>query len=748
MARSIESSDAKKIISTHNTILTNIEKIRKAPETYKSNVIKYADEYIIGERLSALKEIPIEELNRSKQGFRIKTLRDNGYTSIADTEKVTASTLAKIGGISMEAAQAIKKASREIAKLSSDSVHLKLSLDNKSPAATNLADAVSKYIFLQNTTATCEKLSAHRKSIVDSINLTSPLTSGIKWLFTSKEKKADAEKAYAYLQKLLASSYGTESRNCSLEFNRIVTASKDNAWVHFGKNPVLFYNILEALVPHLIKEDTTVYGLPEELARAIAEEPMHLEGLKCTLRRYQEWGVKYSLHQKKVLLGDEMGLGKTVQAIATMVSLRNTGGNHFVVVCPASVITNWCREIEKMSDLEVTKVHGSDRDASLQYWKENGGVAVTTYETTEHFTLSDKFKYSMIVVDEAHYIKNPDAQRSKNVRNLCNHANRIMFMTGTALENKVSEMISLMGVLSQGVAKSVEGMQFLSSAPEFREKVAPVYYRRRREDVLTELPELIENTDWCTMGEAETMKYREAVLSGNFAAARRVSFNVDDLKDSSKAQRLLEIVEDAKEDGRKVIVFSFFLDTIGKIKALLGDVAMEPINGSVSPQRRQEIIDEFQNAPAGSVLAAQIQSGGTGLNIQTASVVVLCEPQFKPSIENQAISRAYRMGQTRNVLVHRLLCDETVDERISDLLRSKQEIFDAFADESSVGAESLELDEKSFSSIMEEERKRILGETPENQKTPEGSDNPQVTPPTESQKAPETTTAPESQNTP
>ena len=124
-------------------------------------------------------------------------------------------------------------------------------------------------------------------------------------------------------------------------------------------------------------------------------------------------------------------------------------------------------------------------------------------------------------------------------------------------------------------------------------------------------------------------------------------------------------------------------------------------------QIEQEIIDEFSKAPAGSVLLAQIQSGGTGLNIQSASVVVICEPQFKPSIENQAISRAYRMGQARNVLVHRLLGDETIDERITELLAQKQAVFDAFADESAVARESFELDEKSFGTLMEEESRRI-----------------------------------------
>ena len=137
---------------------------------------------------------------------------------------------------------------------------------------------------------------------------------------------------------------------------------------------------------------------------------------------------------------------------------------------------------------------------------------------------------------------------------------------------------------------------------------------------------------------------------------------------------------------------------------------MAPINGSVTPQKRQEIIDEFDDAPAGTILAAQIQSGGTGLNIQSASVVVICEPQFKPSIENQAISRAYRMGQTRNVLVYRLLCENTVDEKITDLLKRKQEVFDAFADKSVAAEKSVELDDKTFGNIIKEEIDRINAE--------------------------------------
>ena len=249
------------------------------------------------------------------------------------------------------------------------------------------------------------------------------------------------------------------------------------------------------------------------------------------------------------------------------------------------------------------------------------------------------------------------------------------------------------------------------------EIVAPVYYRRKREDVLTELPDKIETKEWCVLSGEEQRRYEESVLSKNFADVRRVSWNIENVEQSSKAKRLKELVLEAEEDDRKVIVFSFFLDTISKVGTLLGERCYGPINGSVPPARRQEIIDEFDKAPAGSVLIAQIQSGGTGLNIQSASMVIICEPQFKPSIENQAISRAYRMGQSRNVLVYRLLCENTVDERITELLEQKQAIFDAFADESVAAAESTEVDTQTFGKIIEEEIERIKAEKNSNSKS-------------------------------
>ena len=174
-------------------------------------------------------------------------------------------------------------------------------------------------------------------------------------------------------------------------------------------------------------------------------------------------------------------------------------------------------------------------------------------------------------------------------------------------------------------------------------------------------------------------------------------------------------MEEASADGRKILIFSFFLDTLDKISAIFGSRCSGIINGSIPPARRQEIIDSFDSAPAGSVLAAQIQSGGTGLNIQSASVVIICEPQYKPSTEMQAISRAYRMGQTRNVMVHRLLCENTVEERIMQILWEKQEEFNTFADESSAARMDMELDSTTINSIMNDEIRRIREKYTEDQ---------------------------------
>lgn len=709
MAKEYSKSDAKLIIEKHKKNIDLLRQCISLPNVYNKNIKNSSLNFTLDEVMNILRGVPVEEINSTKRGIRTKTLRDNGFLTMADIYMVKKERLVKIKGISEETAGIIKNTATEFYNTTKNNFKLKISIDKKTEFSSALVRWVAGLIKSEELIIEAKELYDENNNRIDElINDLELSLNSIKRLFLSQEKKDNADKAYFELKSMLDGFYGNRVNEIVNNLNNYYKINIDDAWYLFSKESLKFYNILENINPGLLGNSDSLYGLPEELAKDIEEIKYDLTGLNCSLRKYQEWGVKYILKQERVLLGDEMGLGKTVQAIATMVSLRNGGAKRFLVVAPASVLTNWCREIAKHSDLKVTKIHGNNRDKEFENWLRYGGVGVTTFETTAFLMMPEDFVFGMLVVDEAHYIKNPDAKRSKNVKELCKKSRRVLFMTGTAIENSVDEMINLIKLLQPSVAKDVKNYAYLSSAPQFRENIASVYYRRKREDVLTELPDLIEKEEWCELGNEEERIYEESVLSKKYHLARRMSFNIDDLEKSSKANRLKELVLEALGEERKIIVFSFFLDTIDKIKEFLGDRCLEPINGSVPVLRRQKIIDEFDKSPAGTVLLAQIQSGGTGLNIQSASVVIFCEPQFKPSIENQAIARAYRMGQSRNVLVHRLLCENTIEDKLIDILKEKQKIFDEFADKSfAYESENVEVDDKTFNDIMEEEIERI-----------------------------------------
>ena len=705
-------SDLNQLIGRFENIAANFEKETQKTETIKTEIKFAAERMITANVLDILKTVPVEEINRGKKGLRAKALREAGFTTMADLYSASSYQLATVHGISEDASYTIKSIAKDFAVEAKNNAKIKISVDNRTKDATKLVAALFRYRQYIKALEALDRLKFdYDYSIKNAITDLHSVGNGVYWIFFDDDKKENIKKSFSFLSQEIDGDYKNKSNEIVRMFRNAGAPMGADAWDDFKDNSISYYTVLEDIVPGVLGNDDRLYGLPEDLAREIQEECFFPDGLNCELRRYQEWGVKYILHQERVLLGDEMGLGKTVQAIAAMVSLRNTGATHFIVVCPASVLPNWCKEIAAKSKLRVTKVHGAGRTQAIKSWMKTGGVAVTTYETTKILQFDAAFSFDLLVVDEAHFIKNINAVRSRNVRYLAGFTKRILFMTGTALENNVDEMISLIDVLQPNVAKSIKSIAFMSTAPQFREKIAGVYYRRRREDVHTELPDLIESREWCTMSAEETRIYEQDVLSKSFMGTRRLSWNVASLDQSCKACRMTEIINEAESEGRKVLIFSFFLDTIRKIYEYLGDRCCNPINGSVPPQRRQEIIDQFNDDPKKTVLCAQIQSGGTGLNIQAASVVIICEPQFKPSIENQAISRAYRMGQARNVLVYRLLCEDTIDERITELLEEKQAIFDAFADKSVAAAntekQEKEVDETTFGKIIEEEIERI-----------------------------------------
>ncbi|MBQ3552561.1 MAG: DEAD/DEAH box helicase [Clostridia bacterium] len=655
----------------------------------------------------ALEKMDVEHINKAKQGIRISLLRKAGVLNIWQASQLSFRRICDIDGLGEQSAYKIQDIVEQITQNTKNTIRIRIEAENPGEVDDALIRALAVLIHSRPILEKCEVIyKENHTQLQQELTLVKKALSAVGWLFRSRATKKRIAEALESLSERLCGELGSNALFDS--WTNIKETPVKTWWEDYRRNASIYYAELENLGLNWKNQDAAPGGLPAELAAKIEALKLDLRYLKATLRSYQTFGVKYIVHQKKTLLGDEMGLGKTIQAIAAMAAQAALGKSHFIVVCPASVLINWCREIQKFSALSVTKVHGNDEEALL-YWRENGGVLVTTYESISRFRLPEKFKISMVIADEAHYVKNPDTRRTKALLRLLEKTDNTLFLSGTPLENRVDEMCFLVSCLQPDIAKELEAVKYLSTKEQFRQQLAPVYLRRTRDDVLSELPDLIEKEQWCVLCEQEQKAYKDAIMSENFMSIRQVSWQVEDLKNSSKALRLLELCSQAREQKRKVIVFSFFRATLRKVAELLGDCCMEPITGSTSPQRRQEIVDEFTKAEEGAVLVSQVQAGGTGLNIQSASVIIFCEPQIKPSIENQAISRAYRMGQVQDVLVYRLLADDTIDERIMELLKNKQIQFDSFADESVVGTESLKPSQAAWiGKMVEEEKKRLL----------------------------------------
>ena len=696
----------------------NIAEIASQGEKQQNDAAEAIRRLSEGEAAAILRGMDVENINRDKLGLRVASLRAAGIENMEQLCALSADQINAVKGIGDEAAWLIYTIAGRIRQEVSTGLKVKVSLDDRSEAATALLHTVRSAMDSGAAIRRAQSLYGdYHEKIKAAYADAKPAAGTFRWLFSSEEKKKRATDAALYLYGLLTGEYGDSAREIVQIYDARKSFDDDALWDDFARSSAAYYAQLDQLDREIsTRIDNSYSGLPAELVREVEMQPLYLDDLRATLRSYQDFGVRYILRQGNVLLGDEMGLGKTVQAIAAMVTLKALGATHFMVVCPASVLVNWTREIAQFSSLRVTTIRGGDV-AAVRAWEDGGGVAVTTYESISRFALPQDFQFAMLVADEAHYVKNPMARRTQALMILRRKAQRTLFMTGTPLENRVDEMCFLIGCLRADIAGQIREMKYISSAPQFREKLAPVYLRRTREDVLSELPDLIEKEQWCEMGTEEWKHYMLSVAAENFMAMRQVSWDVPDLAKSSKAKRLLELCDEAAEDGRKVIVFSYFRETIRKVQELLGRRALEPITGSVSPARRQEIVDAFGAADDGTALICQVQAGGTGLNIQAASVIIFCEPQIKPSIENQAISRAYRMGQVRSVMVHRLLCDNTVDERIMELLREKQDVFDFFAEESAAGSEYMKTEKSFTAAIIEMEKERLAAaeELPEHE---------------------------------
>ncbi|MCR4657791.1 MAG: DEAD/DEAH box helicase [Lachnospiraceae bacterium] len=695
--------DAKRLLLTLSDLDLAFQEMFLSRESQEIKIKSIYNDLALDSARESLSEIPVEELKRSKAGIRVSALEEAGYTDLLKLSKASDWELLSIEGIGEKQVESIRNIIAEfLTRLTPYSV-VRLSVleggqqtDSKN---NRLIQALASYRQCELIRADAAPLSSELHGTVEHFLSIGIITGRLKWIFSSRAEKARTVSVINEILDFLNSRFYERVRNLLSMYREAAEITIPEALKDFSGNAADHYVILEKISGRTAEKPLIYSSIPAQLAAQIDEYPLDLGLFQGNLREYQAFGTKYILHQKRVLLGDEMGLGKTVQAIAAMTHIHSEDRqSFFLVVCPASVLVNWCREIKKFSSIQVFLVHGHNMEEAFSSWQQTGGAAVTNYESMGKIIdrIDNHMKLSLLVIDEAHYIKNPEAQRTRYIHMLENEAERIVMMTGTPLENRVDEMCSLIDFVRPDMSVKVRGAAQISRAPQFKEILAPVYLRRLRDQVLSELPPIEEEQEWCLMTAADTNAYILALREKNFTKLRRVSFLQDDLKESSKAVRLLEICREANEEGRKILIYSFFRDTIDKVRALLGNVCVGEITGDTEIGARQLLIDRFNDSQDGSVLLCQIQAGGTGLNIQSASIVIFCEPQIKPSLTAQAISRVYRMGQVRNVLVYHLLCEDTVDEAMLDRLSEKQMEFDAFADESSMAEATENLADKEW----------------------------------------------------
>ncbi len=451
-------------------------------------------------------------------------------------------------------------------------------------------------------------------------------------------------------------------------------------------------------------------------------------GLVGALRPYQQAGLRW-LHLLSRLglgacLADDMGLGKTIQILALLLVERARGEaptRPSLLIAPASLLANWAVEIERFApSLKVFVAHSSAfPSADFAELKEPAperlrgqDLVITSYGSILRLAWLVTTEWHLLILDEAQAIKNPNAQQTRGAKKLTARAR--IALTGTPIENRLSDLWSIFDFLNPGLLGSAK--QFatytkrLAERPHepfgpLRELVRPYILRRLKTDrsVIADLPDKIELTAFCPLGKKQAALYQESVLE----LAKRLADTADDgirrrgvvlaflmrfkqicnhpsqwlgdgswaEGDSGKWSRLREIAEVVAAKQEKILVFTQFREMTAPLAAFLGQVFGRPglvLSGATEVKKRRELVRSFQEDESVPFFILSLKAGGTGLNLTAAQHVVHFDRWWNPAVENQATDRAFRIGQTRNVLVHKFVCRGTVEEKIDQLIESKR----------------------------------------------------------------------------
>ncbi|WP_064316033.1 DEAD/DEAH box helicase [Cellulosimicrobium sp. I38E] len=709
---------ARAVVADADALAALLATLSAAPRTAREQVrAAFGDsrEEKVLARLDAVDVASLRDVTRER--LRLGALADAGVRTVGEVARLGRDGLEKLPEIGPQTATHLLAAAEQVARAVRESLRFRIDLTPTDPVATALVQALHT---LDQADAAVARygdqvraaLAEHERVRADALVAASRPRRLVAW----GERRRRAFAAVSTLAGLVEQARATGLDEDARRVTALLTepARPYDVWTDFRRRSAAYYALLDGVAPTGRDVAAAAGHLPAELVDRVQTQALDESLLRVSLRGYQAFGARFALAQRRVVLGDEMGLGKTVQAIAVVAHLLARGATHALVVCPASVLENWVRELRAHADLSVHAVHGEDRDEAAEAWRATGGVAVVTFAGlrragTEAFAAAAP---AVLVVDEAHFVKNPLAKRSVAVAALARATEHVLLLTGTPMENRVEEFRTLLGYLQPELAARLDAAHGAAGPDAFRHAVAPAYLRRNAEDVLEELPELVQVDEWERLGAVDGAAYREAVAAGSFMAMRRAAFAVDHPEDSAKLRRLVELAREAAENRRKVVVFSYFRDVVDAVVRALGDLALPPLTGSVPARARQTVVDDFTASEAPRVLVSQIDVGGVGLNLQAASVVILCEPQTKPTTEAQAVARAHRMGQVETVQVHRLLTADSVDEHLVRLLGTKARLFDAYARRSALAEEvagAVDVSEASLArAVVDAERARLF----------------------------------------
>lgn len=443
------------------------------------------------------------------------------------------------------------------------------------------------------------------------------------------------------------------------------------------------------------------------------------KSFRATLRKYQQNGYTWLNYMDQLgfgaCLADDMGLGKTVQVLAYLEKLRKTKKNAKVLlVVPASLMGNWQKEAQKFApDMDYHVLHGKNASALEQELADDiSFLTITTYGMAMRIQALQEQEWDCLILDEAQAIKNPGTKQTKQIKRL--NARMRIAMTGTPIENDLTNLWSLFDFLNKGLmGTSKEFHEFckgLESHPQgyarLRTMISPFMLRRVKTDkrIISDLPEKIETVEYATMSkkqivlyrkvvsdmekrmaEAETDISRKGVVLASIMKLKQICNHPDQYlgqeqygqEDSGKLALLREICETICEKRERVIVFTQFKEITEYLSAFLEDVFHREgyvIHGGTAVSKRQKIVDAFQGEEYVPFIVLSVKAGGTGLNLTKANHVIHFDRWWNPAVENQATDRAFRIGQTKDVLVHKLVCRGTIEEKINDMIESKKEL--------------------------------------------------------------------------